>query len=112
MHYPITAIISIMHRISGIFTYLSMGFLFWLLRLSLSSHKGFNQTLYIIHNLFFKIILWFLLTVFSYHIICGIRHILIDFRCLKETLQVGLITAKIVLFLTLISSILIGLYIW
>ncbi|MGL5372028.1 MAG: succinate dehydrogenase, cytochrome b556 subunit, partial [Plesiomonas shigelloides] len=38
--FPITAIASILHRVSGVITFIALGILLWLLSLSLSSEQG------------------------------------------------------------------------
>lgn len=42
IHFPITAISSILHRVSGVITLIAVGILLWLLGTSLSSPEGFQ----------------------------------------------------------------------
>lgn len=113
IHFPITAISSILHRISGVIIFIIVGFLIWLLGLSLSSLEGFNQVIIITHNMFFKYINLIIVTVIFFHIISGIRHILIDFNYLPETFNMGISSAKWIFAITIIFFILYGiLLIW
>ncbi len=43
IRFPITAIASILHRVSGVITFIAVGILLWLLGTSLSSPEGFQQ---------------------------------------------------------------------
>ncbi|MGO2457420.1 succinate dehydrogenase, cytochrome b556 subunit, partial [Vibrio casei] len=43
IHFPISAIASIVHRVSGVIMFVSVGILLWLLATSLSSPLGFAQ---------------------------------------------------------------------
>ncbi len=43
IRFPITAIASILHRVSGVITFVAVGILLWLLGTSLSSPEGFDK---------------------------------------------------------------------
>ncbi len=45
IRFPVTAIASILHRVSGVITFVAVGILLWLLGTSLSSPEGFLQCL-------------------------------------------------------------------
>ncbi|KGI83727.1 succinate dehydrogenase, partial [Exiguobacterium mexicanum] len=84
IHFPITAISSILHRVSGVITLIAVGILLWLLGTSLSSPEGFQYASEIMTGFFAKFILWGILTALAYHICGGIRHMLMDFGCVDE----------------------------
>lgn len=50
IHFPVTAIASILHRVSGVITFVAVGILLWLLGLSLSSLEGFQYATEIMHS--------------------------------------------------------------
>ena len=75
IHFPITAIASILHRVSGVITFVAIGILLWLLSISLSSPVGFMEASDIVDGFFVKFILWGILTALAYHIAGGIRHL-------------------------------------
>lgn len=112
IRFPVTAIASILHRISGVITFGAIGFLLWLLSLSLSSQEGFLQTAAIITHPVVKSIFWCILVALAYHIIGGIRHLLMDFGVLSETLESSIFSARLVFFITAILSLLAGVFIW
>lgn len=112
--FPVTAIASILHRISGFFLFIAIGPILWLLNLSLSSEAGFYiiSNLLLKNNYIFKFLAWIMMIILSYHMIFGIRQILMDFGCIKQTLSIGRISANIVFMLVIFLSVYIGIYIW
>lgn len=58
IRFPITAIASILHRVSGVITFVAVGILLWLLGTSLSSPEGFLTASSIMNNFFVELILW------------------------------------------------------
>lgn len=114
IRFPITAIISILHRISGVLLFIIIGPMLWLLQLSLSSHEKFYKILnfFLKNNVFFKFLLWNISAILSYHIIAGIRQILMDIGLLQPTWAVGKLSAKIVFSLVTLLFIFSGILIW
>ncbi|MDT9587361.1 MAG: succinate dehydrogenase, cytochrome b556 subunit [Candidatus Arsenophonus melophagi] len=112
IYFPITAVASILHRISGVIAFFTVGILLWLLELSLSSLEGFQYTIKIMHSFFIKLIMWSILTVLIYHMCSGIRHMLMDFGFIEETFYVGRISAIVAFIISAILSTLAGLFLW
>ncbi|KPD02141.1 succinate dehydrogenase cytochrome b556 subunit [Moellerella wisconsensis ATCC 35017] len=112
IQFPITAIASILHRVSGVITFIAVGILLWLLGTSLSSPDGFQYASELMTGFFAKFILWGILTALAYHICGGIRHMLMDFGVIDETLAVGNFSAKAAFAITIILSILAGVLVW
>ena len=59
-----------------------------------------------------KFIMWGILVALAYHIVGGIRHMLMDFGYLAETLEVGTRSAQITFGITVVLSILAGVLVW
>lgn len=112
IQFPITAIASILHRVSGVVMFGGLAILIWLLGLSLSGEVGFNSAMNIANNFFMKIILWGILTALAYHVVGGFRHILMDFGLIKETLESGKKTAKASFIITAVLSVLAIILVW
>ncbi|MGL4857119.1 MAG: succinate dehydrogenase cytochrome b556 subunit [Plesiomonas sp.] len=110
--FPITAIASILHRVSGVITFISLGILLWLLSLSLSSELGFESARAITDSFFVKLILWGMLTALAYHVVGGIRHLLADMGYGEESLVAASRTAKIAFIITAVLSLLAGVLVW
>ncbi len=111
IRFPITAIASILHRVSGVITFVSIGILLWLLSTSLSSQMGFMEASEIVEGFFVKFILWGILTALAYHIAGGIRHLLMDLGYFEE-LESGAMSAKVAFGVTIILSVLAGVMVW
>lgn len=112
IRFPITAIASILHRASGVITFVAVGILLWLLGTSLSSPEGFQTAYSIVDNFFVGLILWAILTALAYHAVGGIRHLLMDAGHIEETFEAGKRSAKISFIITVVLSILAGVLVW
>ncbi|MGM7921835.1 succinate dehydrogenase cytochrome b556 subunit [Yersinia enterocolitica] len=112
IRFPVTAIASILHRVSGVMTFVAVGILLWLLGLSVSSQEGFMQAAAVMNSFFVKFIFWGILTALAYHVCGGIRHLLMDFGYVEESLAAGIRSAQVVMVLTLVLSVLAGVLVW
>ncbi|AEX21265.1 MULTISPECIES: succinate dehydrogenase cytochrome b556 subunit [Vibrio] len=111
IRFPITAIASILHRVSGVITFVAVGILLWLLSISLSSPMGFMEAADIVDSFFVKFILWGILTALAYHIAGGIRHLMMDLGYFEE-LDSGTMSAKAAFGATAVLSLLAGIMVW
>nr|WP_152819932.1 succinate dehydrogenase cytochrome b556 subunit [Vibrio sp. B1Z05] len=111
IHFPITAIASILHRVSGVITFVAVGILLWLLSISLSSPKGFMEAASYVDGFFVKFILWGILTALFYHIVGGIRHLCQDLGYFEE-LESGAKSAQISFIVTGVLAIVAGVIVW
>ncbi len=88
---PLTALVSIGHRISGVMLFLSLPLLLYLFGLSLQSEEGFARVGAILSQPLAKLLLipyaWFL----AHHLFAGIRHLLLDMEIgvEKEAARLG-----------------------
>ncbi len=112
IRFPITAIASILHRASGVITFVAVGILLWLLGISLSSPEGFMQAAAIMDSFIVKFILWGILTALAYHIVGGLRHLLMDFGYIEEDLVSGTRSANLSFIITVVLSFLAGVLVW
>lgn len=109
--FPIAAIISITHRISGVALLAGVLILMWMLDVSLTSEEGFVSLQDTLQSPLAKIILWGVLAALAYHFMAGLRHLLMDLG-LGETLESGRWSAVIAIVLALISIVLAGVWVW
>jgi succinate dehydrogenase / fumarate reductase cytochrome b subunit len=108
---PITAMASFMHRISGLFLFLLIPLFLRLLEKILLAPKIFEEGNFVlVDSIFEKFILWIALTTLTYHLLAGIRHLLMD-SGVGEELPIARISAFSIFFLTFIVGILFGIYI-
>lgn len=109
--FPITAIVSILHRISGFFLFLIIPVFLAILALTLRS----PETFFTVHRCFAQpltkcLILGFLFALF-YHLLAGIRHLLMD-GGIAEALRSARLSAALVMVLALLMTGLMGIYVW
>lgn len=102
---------SIMHRISGVIMVFAIGILLWTLSLSLSSAEGFAQIQSLLDGVFFKLIIIGIVSALIYHVLGGIRHLLMDLGHFEE-LASGNATAKLIIALWLVLTVLVGVKLW
>ncbi|GBO47417.1 succinate dehydrogenase cytochrome b556 large subunit [Pectobacterium carotovorum subsp. carotovorum] len=112
IQFPVTAIASILHRVSGVITFVAVGILLWLLGTSLSSEEGFLRAAEIMDSFIVKFIVWGILAALAYHIVGGIRHLLMDFGYIEEDFAAGKRSANISFIITVVLSILAGVLVW
>ena len=108
---PVTAYTSILHRVSGVVLFFATGILLWMLDASLASQESFDSLKSILTSPFAKLVLWGILAALVYHLIAGIRHLFMDFG-IGETLEGGVLGAKIVIGFAALSIIIVGAWIW
>ena len=108
---PITGVVSILHRLSGVFLFAGAAVLLWMLDSSLDSQESFAAVKDISANPICKIVLFTVLAALGYHMVMGIRHLIMDFG-VGESLQGGRLGAKIALTLAIVLIALIGVWVW
>ena len=108
---PITAYVSILHRVSGVVLVGGVILLLWMLDISLRSEEEFNSISVALEHPLLKLILWAILAALAYHLVMGLRHLIMDFG-IGESLEGGKIGAAIALVLSAILIILAGAWVW
>ena len=111
IHFPITAIVSILHRLSGLVLFLFIPFGLWIFHQSLQSSAQSEAIQAVCSHWLVKFLITFLLSAVVYHVFSGIRHLLMDLG-LAEDIKSARITAYLVLFLSVSGSLGIGYCLW
>ena len=75
---PLPAMISIMHRVSGVALFLVIPLLLYVLQMSLESPHGFAAVKSVLFTPLAKLVLLALLWGFLHHFCAGIRHLALD----------------------------------
>ena len=109
--FPLAAITSILHRISGIGLFLGVGILLYFLQLSLSSEAGFTRVLQLLDRTLIKVLIWMILVAVFYHLIAGLKHLLLDIG-IGESKGGANTGATITLVLFAIAATVGGIWIW
>ena len=111
MRLPITAWASITHRASGVFLFAGMAVLIWALDASLRSPESFASLQETLATPVAKLVIWAVLAGLIYHSLAGIKHLIADFG-IGETMEGGVTGARIVIALSVVLSLLAGVWIW
>jgi len=112
MSMPVTAIVSILHRITGVILFVGLAFLFYAFDLSLDSQAGFDQVVSTLQtNFLVKFIIWGVVSALMYHFVAGVKHLFMDMGYFEE-LQSGRIAAIANLIVAAILIVLVGVWIW
>ena len=104
--WPLAAITSILHRISGVVVFFGIALLLYFLDLSLRSEAGFQRVAELA-----KFVTWVVLAGLLYHLVAGIKHLIMDFG-IGETLSGGRIGAVMTLILSAVAIVMAGVWIW
>ena len=75
---PVTAVVSLAHRASGVLMFLAMPFVVYLLDLSVQSSEGFEQAISILQHPFIVAVQLLFVWALAHHLFAGIRFLLID----------------------------------
>ena len=107
---PLSALLSISHRVSGILIFfLVLPVSAYILNLLLASQDSFSSFVDVYNSsVFLRTFVLFNILIFEYHVIAGIRHMLMDFKLVSETLSASntsAITALIVFFVIALLTI-------
>lgn len=109
--YPLPAITSILHRISGVVIFAGIALLLYLLQLSLESAAGFAEVAALLDSMLIKFLSWSMLAALLFHLIAGIKHLLMDMG-IGESLAGGVLAAKLTLVFSIIAMIAAGFWLW
>lgn len=109
--FPITAIASILHRVTGVILFVGIAFMLYALDLALESEAGLEQARSLIATPIGMFVTWGLLTTLGYHFVAGIKHLIMDFGH-GETLAGGRLLAQGTIVLAVVLSALAGVWVW
>jgi succinate dehydrogenase cytochrome b subunit len=102
---------SILHRVSGVIMVFAIGILLFTLSTSLSSAEGFAQIQGYLDSFFFTFIIFGCLSALTFHVLAGVRHLLMDLGHFEE-LASGNASAKLIMVIWLAVSAVIGVWLW
>lgn len=111
LHFPVTAWVSILHRLSGLFIFLLIPAFLWMLQESLASEARFQSLGMMFQTTGSKLFLWLLLSALGYHLIAGLRHLLMDLH-VGESKKGGKWGAWAVLLMAGLGFAFLGVWLW
>ena len=111
IHLPIHAYVSITHRITGVLLCAGLLFMLWVLALSLDSAAGFARAQAVLQSWPGKVATFLTLAAFIFHLVAGIRHLIMDFG-IGESLRGGILGSQIVFGVSAVLILLTGVWLW
>lgn len=111
MRLPVTAYVSISHRLSGVFLFVVSGVLVWALDASLRSEEGFAMVVSAMGSVPVKALIWLMATALTYHSLAGVKHLIMDLG-FGETMAGGVLGARLVIALAAVGAAGWGVVLW
>ena len=112
LKFPIMAIVSILHRVSGFVLFFAIPLFLWAVSMSLESESSFlTLKAYMASCSFLKIIAFLFFAALVYHLIAGIRHLLMDWGYF-ETLPGARASSMVVIIISIVFAVLLGIVLW
>lgn len=109
--FPIPAIVSILHRVSGVLLFLLLPFAIAAFTASLSTENNFTNLKDYLSNPIIRFIIWGFLSALAYHLVAGIRHLLMDMH-IGENLKTARLIAKLTIVISSILIVIMGVWLW
>ena len=99
---PITAYVSILHRVSGVANVFISLALIWLLSQSLASEDSYEYVIELTNLLFVKVVLFLILANLIYHSCAGMRHLIMDMGVGEDSFKSGKFSAFVMIAVAMI----------
>ena len=99
---PITAYVSILHRVSGVANVFISLVLIWLLSQSLASEDSYKYVIELTNLTSIKVVLFLILANLIYHSCAGIRHLIMDMGVGEDSFKSGKISAFVMIAVAMI----------
>jgi succinate dehydrogenase / fumarate reductase, cytochrome b subunit len=109
--FPPMAIVSILHRISGVVLFLLLPVMLYWLSLSLRGVTSFTDLQLGWANPYWKLALWMMMASAWFHVLAGIRHMVMDLG-IGESISAGRLSAIVVIVLGMLSGLGLGIWVW
>lgn len=108
---PLPALVSIMHRASGLFLFLLLPVLLYALQQTLASEQGFATVQGWLQSPLVKLGLLAVVWAYLHHFCMGLRYLALDFD-IGVDLPQARFSAKLVLVASIAATLLIGVWLW
>lgn len=110
IRFPVMAITSILHRISGVGLFILMPYMLYLLGNSLKNAGTYQDVLQHMQTPFARVALLLFALGMVYHLVAGIRHMIMDLG-FGESLEAGQRSAYLLLAVSAVIALLVGYWI-
>ena len=108
---PLPGIVSILTRISGVFLFVGMAIFLYALDMSLASAESFAALKDTLASPLSKFVIWAITAGLIYHAAAGVKHLVAD-AGIGETLEGGVLGARVTVAISVVLILIAGLWIW
>jgi succinate dehydrogenase / fumarate reductase cytochrome b subunit len=109
--FPLAALASITHRITGVLLFVGIAFLLYLLDQSLTSAQGLDASRALLTQPLPKLLLIAIVATLIYHFVAGIKHLFLDFD-IGDTIEGGKLAAQLTIGISIVLIALAGAWLW
>ncbi len=109
--FPLTALASILHRISGVVLFGAVGYFLYLLDGALESPAALEHARTMLSQPVHQLTIFASLLALVYHLILGIKHLLLDFH-IGDSLEGSNLATKVCVGLFAVFAVAIAVWIW
>ncbi|MCZ6657688.1 MAG: succinate dehydrogenase, cytochrome b556 subunit [Gammaproteobacteria bacterium] len=109
--WPVTAMASIAHRLTGMLLFVGVGFLLYILDMALASDAGFADASALLGQPLPKVGMIAVMATLTFHLFAGVKHLLLDLG-IGETFEAASRAAWLVFGLTAVVTVILGAWLW
>lgn len=109
--WPITAIASILHRVTGVILFVGIAYLLWMLDLALRTAAGFADAQAVMSEPLPKLVMLAVLALLTYHVVAGIKHMLLDFH-VGDSFEAASASSVAVFIISALLTVALGIWLW
>ena len=109
--WPFTALVSITNRVLGIVLFAGVAFGLYLLDMALASEESFAQVTALMQLTLVKTAVLFFIFSLTYHLVAGVKHLLLDFH-IGDTFEAAQIGSAIVVISSVTITVIVGINLW
>ncbi|MBK2026597.1 succinate dehydrogenase, cytochrome b556 subunit [Allofrancisella guangzhouensis] len=110
-NFPITAISSILHRVTGVILIVAIPLVVVGMNYSLAGPNGYEQVVLALTKGWGSLFFWVFLSALTYHVYAGIRHMIMDVG-FGESMTIAKLTSTITIIFGILSAIFWGCFLW
>ena len=99
---PITSYVSILHRVSGVVLFFAVALLLCVFDASLESEQSFESLKESLSSSIWQMVIWAALAALAYHVVAGIRHLIMDLGFGEDNFQSGQSSAWVVVVIAIV----------
>jgi succinate dehydrogenase / fumarate reductase, cytochrome b subunit len=108
---PVNAVVSIMHRASGMALFLVLPLLLWSFQVSLENANGYAHIYLMANHWCSKLILIAISWAFFHHFFAGLRHLAMDVHWMTS-LQKSRLSSRMVIGVSIVCVVIFSIWVW